>query len=165
MQQLLDEVRYKSSRRIPPAWAQCRKVFGLAARFWLGWRGRRHLLRWMGVRIARCYIGKDCLFDDETPELITVEPGVVMSSRVTVMAHDSLRHVVGPVTIRRRAFIGVGAILLPGIEIGEGAAVAAGAVVTRSVDPRTIVAGVPARLVRRIGDGEFEQPEVEHVRP
>ncbi|MGB8645936.1 MAG: DapH/DapD/GlmU-related protein [Anaerolineae bacterium] len=55
----------------------------------------------------------------------------------------------GP-TIRRLAVVGAGATLLPGIEIGEGAMVAAGAVVTKSVPAWTIVAGVPARHVRDI---------------
>lgn len=47
--------------------------------------------------------------------------------------------------IERGAFIGGGAILLPGVEIGEDAMVAAGAVVTRSVQPKVRVQGVPAR--------------------
>ncbi len=54
----------------------------------------------------------------------------------------------GPVTLRDGCDIGVGAILLPGVTIGEQAQVGAGAVVTRSVAPRTIVAGNPARVLR-----------------
>lgn len=53
----------------------------------------------------------------------------------------------GPVYIGDGADIGVGAILLPGITIGDGAQVAAGAVVTTDVLPRSIVAGVPARII------------------
>jgi acetyltransferase-like isoleucine patch superfamily enzyme len=118
------------------------------ARFWLGWRTRVRLLRCMGVAIQDSYVGKDCLFDDEFPELITIEAGVVISSRVTIMAHDSCRHVVGEVQICRGAFVGIGAILLPGVVVGPGAVVAAGAVVTRSVPAHTVVAGVPARATR-----------------
>lgn len=55
----------------------------------------------------------------------------------------------GPI-IRRFAVIGHNATLLPGVEIGEGAFVASGAVVTRDVPPWTVVAGVPARRVRDI---------------
>jgi len=54
------------------------------------------------------------------------------------------------VTIGDDAWIGTGAILLPGVEVGEGAIVAAGAVVTRSVEPYTVVAGTPARVIRRL---------------
>jgi acetyltransferase-like isoleucine patch superfamily enzyme len=55
----------------------------------------------------------------------------------------------GP-SIRRFAAVGAGATILPGLEIGEGALVAAGAVVTRDVAPWTIVAGVPARVMRPV---------------
>jgi acetyltransferase-like isoleucine patch superfamily enzyme len=60
-------------------------------------------------------------------------------------------HIAGPV-IEDDVVIGVGASLLPGVTIGRGATVAAGAVVTRSVAPRTLVAGVPARFVRNLPD-------------
>jgi acetyltransferase-like isoleucine patch superfamily enzyme len=53
-----------------------------------------------------------------------------------------------PVTIEDLAWIGARATILKGVTIGSGAVVAAGAVVTRSVPPRTLVAGVPARVVR-----------------
>jgi carbonic anhydrase/acetyltransferase-like protein (isoleucine patch superfamily) len=46
-------------------------------------------------------------------------------------------------------WIGHGAIVLPGVTVGDGAVVAAGAVVTRNVEPYTIVAGVPARPIKR----------------
>ena len=50
--------------------------------------------------------------------------------------------------IRRRASIGTGAVVLGGVEVGEGALVGAGAVVTSDVAPGEVVAGVPARLLR-----------------
>ena len=52
------------------------------------------------------------------------------------------------VTLRRGCRVGGGAVLLPGVEVGEEAFVAAGAVVTRDVAPRMLVVGVPARPVR-----------------
>lgn len=54
-----------------------------------------------------------------------------------------------PVTVEDYVFIGPRAIILPGITIGRGAAVAAGAVVTKSVEPEAIVAGVPAKEIGR----------------
>lgn len=146
---LHDEHAYKASRRIPQWVAHARKPLGLLSQVWFGWRWRVRFLRWMGVRIEGSYIGRDCLFDQEVPELITVEPGVTMSSRVIVVAHDSQRHIVGEVRICRGAFIGAGAIILPGVCVGENAVVAAGAVVTRSVRPGQTVAGVPAVPLRR----------------
>ncbi len=60
----------------------------------------------------------------------------------------------GP-TIRRGARIGGGAILCPGIEIGEDAFVGAGAVVTKDVPSRTVVVGSPARVIRAVPDEEL----------
>jgi acetyltransferase-like isoleucine patch superfamily enzyme len=60
----------------------------------------------------------------------------------------------GP-TIRRSARIGGGAILCPGIEIGEEAFVGAGAVVTKDVPPRVVVIGSPARVLRPVNDDEL----------
>ena len=60
----------------------------------------------------------------------------------------------GP-TIRRSARIGGGAILCPGIEIGEEAFVGAGAVVTKDVPPRMLVVGSPARVVRPVNEDEL----------
>ena len=63
-------------------------------------------------------------------------------------------NVKGP-TIRRGARIGGGAILCPGIEIGEEAFVGAGAVVTKDVPARTVVVGNPARVLREVPDEEL----------
>ena len=63
----------------------------------------------------------------------------------------------GP-TIRRGARIGGGAVLCPGVEIGEEAFVGAGAVVTKDVPPRTVVVGNPARPLRKVPDDELLAP-------
>jgi acetyltransferase-like isoleucine patch superfamily enzyme len=55
-----------------------------------------------------------------------------------------------PVTIEDDAWLGTGSIILPGVTVGRGAVVAAGAVVTRDVAPYTIVAGTPAKAVRQL---------------
>ncbi len=59
------------------------------------------------------------------------------------------------VTLRRACRVGGGAILTPGVEIGEEAFVAAGAVVTADVPARAVVMGVPARVVRRVPDEQL----------
>jgi len=72
------------------------------------------------------------------------------------MGRTERRHelVKGP-TIRRGARIGGGAILLPGIEIGEEAFVGAGAVVTKDVEARMLVVGNPARVLRPVAEDEL----------
>jgi acetyltransferase-like isoleucine patch superfamily enzyme len=56
------------------------------------------------------------------------------------------------IVIEDDVWIGAGAIITDGVRIGRGAVVAAGAVVTSDVPPHTVVAGVPARVIRRVGE-------------
>jgi acetyltransferase-like isoleucine patch superfamily enzyme len=56
-----------------------------------------------------------------------------------------------PVVIKDGAWLGARCTILPGVTVGEGAIVAAGAVVHRDVPPNTLVAGVPARIVKELG--------------
>ena len=69
----------------------------------------------------------------------------------------------GAPVLRRYAAVGAGATILPGVEIGEGALVGAGAVVTRDVAPWTIVMGVPARVREPVPDA-WRRQIVERVR-
>ena len=55
-----------------------------------------------------------------------------------------------PVKIGNKVWIGANVTILPGVSIGEGAVLAAGAVVNKDVPARTIVAGVPARVIKSI---------------
>jgi acetyltransferase-like isoleucine patch superfamily enzyme len=57
--------------------------------------------------------------------------------------------------LRRACRVGGGAVLVPGVEIGEEAYVAAGAVVTRDVPARAVAMGVPARVVREVGERDL----------
>jgi acetyltransferase-like isoleucine patch superfamily enzyme len=57
------------------------------------------------------------------------------------------------ITIEDDVWLGAGAIVTDGTTVGAGAVVAAGAVVTQNVAPRTVVGGVPARFLRRVGEG------------
>ena len=55
-----------------------------------------------------------------------------------------------PVRIGDKVWVGANATILPGVTIGDGAIVAAGAVVTKDVAPRTVVGGVPAKVIKTI---------------
>jgi UDP-2-acetamido-3-amino-2,3-dideoxy-glucuronate N-acetyltransferase len=85
---------------------------------------------------------------------VFVGPGVTTTNDDTMGRHPPGEGVAGP-TLRRACRIGGGAVLCPGVEVGEEAFVAAGAVVTRDVPARAVVMGVPARVVREVGDGDL----------
>jgi len=88
-------------------------------------------------------------------EHVFIAPCVVTTND-NFMGRTERRHELmkGP-TIRRGARIGGGAVLCPGIEIGEEAFVGAGTVVTKDVPPRVIVVGNPARVLRDVPDDEL----------
>ena len=80
----------------------------------------------------------------------------VVTTNDNFMGRTERRHelIRGP-TIRRGARVGGGAVLLPGIEIGEEAFVGAGAVVVGDVEPRVLVVGNPARVLRDVAEDEL----------
>jgi len=80
------------------------------------------------------------------PDLITVEDHAIVGYDATILCHEFLQdeYRTGEVVIGERAMVGAGAVVLPGVEIGEGARVAANSLVARDVPPGETVAGVPA---------------------
>jgi acetyltransferase-like isoleucine patch superfamily enzyme len=100
---------------------------------------------------ANAYITAYSTLEDS----VFVAPCVVTTND-NFMGRTERRHelIKGP-TIRRGARIGGGAILCPGVDIGEEAFVGAGAVVTKDVPPRVIVVGNPARVLRGVPEDEL----------
>lgn len=74
---------------------------------------------------------------------------------ITSLTHDPDAEIPNQTLIRKKVkignnvWIGTGAIILPGVTIGDGTVIGAGSVVTTDVPPKTIVVGVPARILRR----------------
>lgn len=85
---------------------------------------------------------------------VFIGPGALMTNDDQMGRHPRGEPLSAPV-LRRACRIGGGVVLVPGVEVGEEAFVAAGAVVTRDVEPRAFVMGVPARVVRRVSDDEL----------
>lgn len=86
---------------------------------------------------------------------ITIENDVLIGPQVTILTsnHDFKDLAIlknKPVVIKERAWIGAKAVLCPGVTIGEGAVVAAGAVVTKDVASHTLVGGNPAKYIKNI---------------
>lgn len=106
-----------------------------------------------GIRIGSdSVIGNNNFLDGRRG--LTIGKCVVTSAEVMVLTlqHDvddrGFAAVGGPVVIEDYVFVGVRAIILPGVHIGRGAVVAAGAVVTHDVPPYAVVGGVPAKFIR-----------------
>jgi acetyltransferase-like isoleucine patch superfamily enzyme len=85
---------------------------------------------------------------------VFIGPGVITTNDHAMGRHQRGERLVGAV-LRRACRIGGGAVLVPGVEVGEEAYVAAGAVVTRDVPPRAVAMGVPARMVREVGEEDL----------
>lgn len=66
-----------------------------------------------------------------------------------------------PIKIGNDVWVGGGAIILPGVTVGDGSTVGAGSVVTRDVEPYTVVAGNPARTIRRLSKTGPAQPSAD----
>jgi UDP-2-acetamido-3-amino-2,3-dideoxy-glucuronate N-acetyltransferase len=88
-------------------------------------------------------------------ELVFIAPCVVTTNDNFMGRTEGRRALMRGPTIRRGARIGGGAILLPGVEIGEEAFVGAGAVVTKDVEAQMVVVGNPARVMRPVPDDEL----------
>jgi acetyltransferase-like isoleucine patch superfamily enzyme len=88
-------------------------------------------------------------------EHVFIAPCVVTTNDDFMGRTERRRQLVKGPLIRRGARVGGGAILCPGVEIGEEAFVGAGAVVTKAVEPRMVVVGNPARVLRAVHEDEL----------
>lgn len=115
-----------------------------SARVWQPWKLEMGCNSTIGDRVD-CY----------TVDNITIGKQVVVSQDVFLCtaSHDITSKIMelttAPIAIHDQAWIGARAIVLPGVTIGEGAVVAAGAVVTKDVEPWTVVGGNPARFIKK----------------
>lgn len=94
---------------------------------------------------------------------ITIEDSAMIAANVQLISnnHDLYERQVitcKPVRIGKNAWIGAGATILPGVTVGDNAVVGAASVVTKDVEPDTIVAGNPARFIKRIPPRNEDTP-------
>ena len=135
----------------PPRWRRQRSLNAL------GWL-RRALVRAKTLYYTRVW-GMDidptasfslsARFDKTYPAGVHVGAWSYIAFDAAILAHDMTRGLYLHTRIGRNCFIGARSVILPGIEIGDGSVVGTGSVVTRNVPPRCVVAGNPARIIRR----------------
>jgi acetyltransferase-like isoleucine patch superfamily enzyme len=128
----------------------------------VGSKFRCSMERLRGVKIGNhVFLGGGNILDRARPDLITIEDYVSLAGGIYILTHSNptepLRDILGdsakkvaPVVIKRGAWIAVNVVILPGVTIGENAIVATGSVVMKDVPPMTIVAGAPAKEIKKI---------------
>ncbi|HWR62204.1 MAG TPA: 2,3,4,5-tetrahydropyridine-2,6-dicarboxylate N-acetyltransferase [Clostridia bacterium] len=97
--------------------------------------GENTMIDMNAVLGARATVGKNC----------HIGAGAVLAGVLEPPSAD-------PVVIEDNVLVGANAVVLEGVRIGKGAVVAAGSVVTRNVEPDTVVAGIPAREIKKVSD-------------
>ena len=107
------------------------------------------------------FINMGCKFQDQGG--IFIEDGALIGHNVVLATlnhaaspKDRGSMIPAPIRIGKNVWVGANAVILPGVTIGDGAIVAAGAVVNRDVPENTVVGGVPAKVIRTIHEEEQE---------
>ncbi|WP_297884473.1 acyltransferase [uncultured Halorubrum sp.] len=115
-------------------------------------RLKNWLLRRIGVTVGEGVSwGLESTPDVFWPERIRVDDDAIIGYDATLLCHEFLHeeYRLGDVVVEEQAMIGAGAVVLPGVTVGEGARVAANSLVAEDVPPGATVAGVPAEVVSR----------------
>ncbi len=123
--------------------ALCRILPSLSLKCWL--------YRRIGVRVGKnVSFGLESTIDIFFPELIEIGDNTIIGYNTVLLAHeflvDELR--VGEVKIGKNVTIGANCTVLPGVEIGDGAVIAAHSLVNSDIPPGALAGGVPVRLIR-----------------
>ena len=134
-------------------------LFVMVARLAPSLRLKNWALRRLGITVGEGVSwALDATPDVFWPERITLCDHCIVGYDATILCHEFLQdeYRLGDVVVGERAMIGAGAVVLPGVRIGEGAQVAANSLVTDDVPPGATVAGVPAAPV---GEDEGDDTE------
>lgn len=143
-------------------WRISKRLLKLLAKHVPGYRMRCLLFRMAGYKIGnQVYIGEDLIVNDELDDKGRIKIGdrVAIAERVTLVISSNanfsrirpfVKDLHGHIEIEDDAWLGTGCIILPDVRIGKGAVVGAGSVVTKDVPDFTVVAGIPAKPIKKI---------------
>lgn len=101
--------------------------------------------------------------DRTSPKLIEIGAYTIITRGATVLSHDYSRSKSTKVTIGSNCLIGVNAIVLPGVSIGDEVVIGSGSVVTKDIETNCIAVGNPATVVRKIRTGPYGRIISENV--
>lgn len=123
------------------------------------------LHKWRGVKMGKdCFIDPNAILETAYPEMITMGNDVRVTVGAIIMCHIKAPHylqdtgimppIVKPVVLEDHCFIGVNAVVMPGVTVGKASVVTSGSVVVSSVPAYCMVGGNPAKVIKR-----FPNPE------
>lgn len=127
-------------------------------------RLRTYLVRWRTVYLSAIWghkihptaiISFSAYLDRTSPKLIEIGAYTIITRGATILAHDYSRAKSAKTSIGRNCFIGVNAIVLPGVSIGDSVIVGAGSIVTRDIESQSIAAGNPAKVIKKVNTGRY----------
>jgi len=129
-----------------------------------------HVHRWRGVKIGKdCFVDPSVTLETAYPENITIGDDVRITVNAIIMTHIKgprylretglVPRLIKPVVLEDHCFIGVGAIVMPGVTVGKASVVGSGAVVVQNVPPYAMVTGNPAKVVKTFSHPKKKNPE------
>lgn len=119
---------------------------------------RKALFKWLNFKASRIYgshihptvrLSRSTLVDKTNPRGIYIDEFTYLAGGAILFAHDMSRCMKDDTHIGKRCFIGANAIIMCGVTIGDEVVVGAGSIVTKDVPSNCIVAGNPARIIRK----------------
>lgn len=117
---------------------------------------RVQLHRWRGVQIGNgVYIGKKVFIDNLYPDYVILEDNAHLHMESMIIAHFNpaihfspvFEAIANPVIVKKEAIVGIRAVIMPGVTIGNHAMVMAGTVVTKNIPAYSLVQGNPSKIV------------------
>ena len=142
------------------------RVLSILARITFPAQVTTALHRMRGMHIGKgSKISRTVIIDDSRPDLITIGENVWITAGCQLLCHQRdlsyyerdkpvmdcpLKY--APINIKDGAHIGIGSIIMPGVTVGKGAVVGAGAVVTKDIPDYSLAVGVPAKIIKTLGE-------------
>lgn len=112
----------------------------------------------MGVKIGENVEMYDVSIDSLFPFLVEIGNNCIITGGTKILAHDASlslftkQYKVGRVTIHDNVFIGMDTVIMPGVEVGPNTVIGANSVITKTIPPNSVAAGVPARTICTINE-------------